>query len=132
MDYKTGLNITTFEAKVLIGRNVGYTSEKIDVSDFKNAIKKAVKRVDGYTFSGTITETTILASGVGKDYEEQGYELYTSIYPRFPIEVKEFKEKFTKFISELALILKQQRVCVRFSDETFMIETKYCENPDLK
>ncbi|MEK7168648.1 MAG: hypothetical protein AAB778_01420 [Patescibacteria group bacterium] len=132
MDYKTGLSIQTFEAKVIIGKNVGYTAEVLDYQTIKNAIKQASENVGNFVFSGTITPTEILVTGNNKNYEEQGFKIETSIYPRFPVEIKKFKDDFVKFVDNLLVLLKQERTGIRFSDESLMIETKYCKNPDLK
>jgi len=127
MDYKTGLNIKTFEAKALIGKNIGYSSEILGEKEIKKAIKQAAEKVEGYVFSGTITPTDILVRGSENEYEEPAYAIETSIYPRFPVEVEKFKEDFIKFIGSLLLILKQERTGITFSDESILIETKYCK-----
>ncbi|MEK7470652.1 MAG: hypothetical protein AAB622_01470 [Patescibacteria group bacterium] len=132
MDYKTGLNIKTFETKALIGRRVGYSSDILEEKDIKMAVIKAAEDVEGYVFSGTITPTDILVAGSGKEYQEPAYAIETSIYPKFPVEVKKFKEDFIKFIGNLLLILKQERTGIIFSDESLLIETKYCKNPSLE
>lgn len=132
MDYKTGLNIKTFEAKVLIGRQISNSSKVVSDGEIKKAAKQAAERVGEYTFSGTIRPVDILVAGNGKEYEEPGYSIETSIYPRFPVEIEKFKEDFIKFIGNLLVILKQERTGVRFSDESILIETKYCKNPSFE
>ena len=131
MDYKTGLNIVTFEARAILGLNIGYSDKRLSLDDLKTAIKKTVSKMNGYTFSGTLTPTEIVVSGE-TEYNEPAVLIETPIYPRFPEEKNRFKEKFIEFMGNLAVELRQERVAVRFTDESLMIETKYCQNPDIK
>jgi len=129
---RTGKNIPTFTASVLLGLKVGYTETLHTIDQVKEAIKTAVAKVEGYTFSGTLTPTSIYANGSWGVYEEPALIISASIYPRFPMEVEKFKTNFTAFIGHLATDLKQERVAVVFSDESFMLETEHCKEPDLK
>ena len=130
--YKTGLNIKTFEARVVLGLKVGYLSkETISLDDVKRAIEKSASKVDDFTFSGILTSSEIVVSGKS-EYKEPAILIETSIYPRFPEEKETFKKKFTEFIGKLAVELKQERVVIRFTDESLMVETEYCKNSDIK
>ncbi|AKM83023.1 hypothetical protein A2422_03545 [Candidatus Woesebacteria bacterium RIFOXYC1_FULL_31_51] len=131
MSYKTGLNIEFFEASALVGLKAGYQSENININTIEEAIKHVSERID-YIFSGTITPTKILVAGKDKNYEEDAVLIWTSIYPRFSVVENKFKESFIKFIGELAIELKQERTSINFSDESLMLETEFCKNPDLK
>jgi len=132
MEYKTGVNIKTFEAKCILGMKVGYSEELLTEKELRSAIKQSTSEVKDYVFSGTITKTHIIAYGKGKDYEEPAYLVESSVYPRYLVEVQVFKEKFIEFIGKVAVSLKQERIAVVFSDESLMIETKYCQKPDIK
>ncbi len=132
MDYKTGLNIKTFEARAIIGRRVGYSEILMTEGEIRDKLKEVSKKIENYVFSGNLTKTEIVVSRKDKDYQEPAYLIETSIYPRFPVEVKKFKEKFIELIGEIAVALKQERVAISFSDESLMLETKYCKNPDIK
>jgi len=129
--YKTGLNIKTFEARVILGLRVGYSDETVSLDEVKKAIRKSASKVDGFTFSGTLTPSEIFVSGKS-EYEEPTILIETSIYPRFPEERDVFKKKFTEFIGNLAVELKQERVAIRFTDESLMVETEYGKNHDIK
>jgi len=131
MLFKTGCNINFFEGSVLVGLNVGDTGETLDIKDVESAIKKISEEIN-YVFSGTITSTKILVAGKNKNYEENAILVWTSIYPRFPVEKDNFKSEFIKFVGELATELKQERTSINFTDESLMLETEYCKNPDLK
>jgi len=131
MTYKTGLNIPAFQVSVILGSRIGYTKNHLTLDEIKIAIAESSKKVKGFTFSGILTATTVLVEGEGKKYEEKAYLIQSSIYPRYPVGKKKFKKDFSKFIGELATILRQERIIVNFSDESFIIETKYCKNPDL-
>jgi len=129
---RTGENIPTFMASVLLGLKVGYTETLHTINEVKAAINSARDKVSGYTFSGSLTTSGIYASGSWGTYEEPSILISTSIYPRFPMEVKKFKTDFICFIGYLATELGQERVAVQFSDESFMLETEHCKEPDLK
>jgi len=43
-----------------------------------------------------------------------------------------FKTNFIQFIGRLTTTLKQERVTIRFTNESLMLETEYCTKPDLK
>jgi hypothetical protein len=131
MDYKTGLAIETYEVSALIGRNVGYTDKLLSLDEIEKALKKATLEISNFIFSGTVTPTTIMAYGNGVNYKEQAVEISSSIYPRFPQEKDQFKKSFIDFIGRVAVLLKQERVAIRFTDESLMLETKYCKSPDL-
>ena len=131
MSYKTGLNTDFFEASVLVGLNLGNTSETLSIADVESAIKKVSEEIN-YVFSGTITLTKILVTGKNKNYEEDAVLVWTSIYPRFPIEKESFKNDFVKFVGFLLVELEQDRTAINFTDESMMIETENCKNPDLK
>ena len=73
-----------------------------------------------------------MVTGKGGEYEEPAVSINTSIYPRFPEEIARFKNNFIQFIGHLATALKQERVAIRFSDESLMLETEYCTKPDLQ
>lgn len=132
MDYKIGLDTETFEARAIIGMRVRYSNALITKNEVKIALKEASRKIEDYTFSGNLVETEIVVSGKDKDYEEQAYLVETSVYPRFPVEVQKFKEKFIELIGNLAVSLKQERVAIRFSDQSLILETKYCKNPDIE
>ncbi len=129
--YKNGLNIETFEVKVILGLKVGYTNKMVSLEEIKEAIKTVAPKVKDFTFSGTLTPSEILVSGKS-EYNEPAILIESSIYPRFPESKEMFKKKFTEFIGNLAVELKQERVAIMFTDESLMIETKYCKNPDIK
>ncbi len=131
MSYKTGLNTDFFEASVLVGLNLGNTGETLSIGDVESAIKKVSEEIN-YVFSGTITLTKILVAGKNKNYEEDAVLVWTSIYPRFPIEKENFKNGFVKFVGFLLVELEQDRTAINFTDESVMIETENCKNPDLK
>ncbi|MDP3917591.1 MAG: hypothetical protein Q8Q30_00230 [Candidatus Woesebacteria bacterium] len=131
MPYKTGLNINFFEASAIIGLNIGNTGKSLGVVDVEFAIKKVSEAID-YVFSGTITPAKILVAGKNKNYEENAVLVWTSVYPRFPVEKEKFKSDFTNFIGELLSALRQDRTSINFTDECMMIETEHCKNPDLK
>lgn len=131
MSYKTGLNTDFFEASVLVGLNLGNTSETLSIADVESAIKKVSEEIN-YVFSGTITLTKILVTGKNKNYEEDAVLVWTSIYPRFSIEKESFKNDFVKFVGFLLVELEQDRTAINFTDESMMIETENCKNPDLK
>ncbi|OGX06998.1 MAG: hypothetical protein A2Z88_00670 [Omnitrophica WOR_2 bacterium GWA2_47_8] len=130
--YKTGKNISTFTASVILGLKVGYSETLLTLQQVKEETKKAASAVEGFTFSGTINSAEIFAAGPWGQYEEPAVIISTGIYPRFPMEVENFKNQFTAFIGELATNLQQERVAVQFSDESFMLETEYCTEPDIK
>lgn len=77
-----------------------------------------------------MTPSEIVVSGMS-EYNEQAVLIESSIYPRFPEQIVVFKKKITEFVGSLAVELKQERISVRFTDESFIIETKYCKNPDI-
>lgn len=129
--FKIGMNIKTFEAKATLGLKVGYSEELISLNQVKETIKKVASSLDGYTFSGTLTPSEIIVAGK-KEYKESCVLIETSIYPRFPQEKDDFKKEFIKFIGKLAEELKQERVSIIFTDESLMIETKYCKTLDIK
>lgn len=131
MSYKTGLNMDFFEGSALIGLSIGNTGEILSIGDVESAIKKISEEIN-YVFSGTITPTKILVVGKNKDYEEDAVLIWTSIYPRFPVEKEIFKSEFVKFVGSLLSELKQDRTAINFTDESMMIETENCKNPDLK
>ncbi|MEX1061657.1 MAG: hypothetical protein WEC39_00905 [Patescibacteria group bacterium] len=128
--YKAGLNIKTFEAKIILGAKVGYSKEDISPSQVRNAIKMAARKVKDFTFSGTLTFAEIIVSGQ-KEYGEPAFLLESSIYPRYPQEKETFKKKIIEFTGNLLMLLKQERGGVRFTDETILIETEYCKNPSI-
>ena len=130
--FKTGLQIPTFCASVVLGRKVGYTEELLSFIEVKQAIVAAAASVEGFTFSGTLTETVIYAVGPWGTYQEPAILIQSSIYPRFPVERDKFKEGFTSFVVHLATDLHQERAAVQFSDESFMLETEHCKEPDLQ
>ncbi len=132
MPFKTGLNIKTFQASAILGLRVGYSNVLITLDEVKNAIKESANKIENYTFSGTLTPTNIFVAKKDGVYEEPAISVDTSIYPRFPEEQKKFKNNFTQFIGNLASALKQERIAIRFSDESLMLETEYCTKPDLK
>lgn len=132
MPFKTGLNIKTFEASVILGLTIGYSGKQIATEQLRQAVKDSASKVENYTFSGTFTQTHIMVIGKGGEYEEPAVSIDTSIYPRFPEEKESFKNNFIQFIGYLATALKQERVAIRFSDESLMLETKFCTKPDLK
>jgi len=129
--YKTGLNIETFEARVILGLKVGYSNKTFSLDEVKKAIKTSASKVNSFTFSGTLTSSEIVVSGKN-EYNEPAILIESSIYPRFPEEKDRFKERFTEFVGNLAIELRQERIAVRFTDESLMIETKYCKNPDIR
>ena len=129
--YKTGLNIDTFEASALLGLRIKYSEKAFDTPTVKKAIKKVCAKLD-YAFSGTLTPTKIAVFSKNRSYEENGLLIWSSIYARFPVEKDIFKKNFIQFIGELATELKQERISVNFTDESLMVETKYCEKPDLQ
>ena len=129
--YKTGLNIKTFEVRVILGLKVGYTNKIISFDEVSNAIKTSALKVNNFTFSGTLTPSEIIVSGE-REYQEPAILIESSIYPRYPEEQGIFKRKFIQFVGHLAVELHQERVSLRFTDESLMIETKYCKNPDIK
>ncbi len=131
MSFKTGLNTEFFEASVLVGLSIRNTRETLEIKDVESAIKKVTEEIN-YVFSGTITPTKILVAGKNKDYEENAALIWTSIYPRFPIEKENFKNEFVKFVGSLLIELRQDRTAINFTDESMMIETEYCKNSDLK
>ncbi len=131
MSFKTGLNTEFFEGSALVGLNIANTGEVLDVKDVESAIKKVSEGIN-YVFSGTITPTKILVAGKNKNYEENAALVWTSIYPRFPLEKETFKKDFLNFIGELLTELKQDRTAINFTDESLMIETEHCKNPDLR
>lgn len=131
MSHKTGLNTDFFEASVLVGLNIRNNGEILEIKGVESAIKKVSEKID-YIFSGTITPTKILVVGKNKNYEEIAVLIWTSIYPRFPLERESFKNGFIKFVGELLTELKQDRTAINFTDESIMIETEHCKNPDLK
>lgn len=128
---KTGININTFEAKVILGLKVGYSEELISLNQVKEAIRKVASSLDSFTFSGTLTPSEIIVAGKNK-YQEPCILIATSIYPRFPQEKTKFKKEFIEFIGKLAEELKQERIGIVFTDESLIIETKYCQHPDIK
>ena len=130
MSFKTGLNIKTFEASATLGLRAGYTDKQISTEALRQAVKSAAAKVENYTFSGTFTPTHILVTGKS-EYEEPAIAIETSIYPRFPEEVAAFKTNFVQFVGHLATDLKQERVAVRFTDESLMLETEYATKPDI-
>src|SRR3989339_910914 len=129
--FKTGLKVSTFEARVILGLKIGYSDRTFTIDDVKIAIKISALKVADFTFSGTLTPSEIVVAGV-KEYNEPAILIESSIYPRFPQDARLFKEKFTESIGNLAVELKQERVAVRFTDESLMIETEFCKNPDIK
>jgi len=129
--YKTGLNIKTFEGRVILGLRVGYSNEAISLVEVKKAIKTSASKVNDFTFSGTLTHSELVVTGKS-EYIEPVILIESSIYPRFPEEKNKFKEKFVEFIGNLAVELRQERVAIRFTDESLMIETEYCKNPDIE
>ena len=131
MSYKTGLNTDFFFFFFLVGLNLGNTGETWSIGDVESAIKKVSEEIN-YVFSGTITLTKILVAGKNKNYEEDAVLVWTSIYPRFPIEKESFKNDFIKFVGFLLIELEQDRTAINFTDESIMIETEHCKNPDLK
>ncbi len=130
--FKTGLNIKTFQASAIIGLRVGYSNIQITLDEVKRAIKESASKIENYTFSGTFTPTNIYVAKKNGIYEEPAISVDSSIYPRFPEEQQTFKTNFIQFIGHLATALKQERVAIRFSDESLMLETEYCTKPDLK
>jgi len=130
---KTGKNISTFMVQVIFGLKIGYSENLLSIEQMKEEIEKAVEKVKEFTFSGTLTQTTIFAVGSRKTfcYEEPAVIISSGIYPRYPVEISVFKKQFTEFIGELATLLKQERVAIQFSDESFMLETDHCTKPDL-
>jgi len=126
-----GMNINTFEAKVILGLKVGYSEELITLNQVKSAIREIAPTIEGYTFSGTLTPGEIIVAGKN-EYQEPCILITTSIYPRFPQEKTKFKKEFIEFIGKLAEELKQERIGITFTDESLMIETKYCKHPDIK
>lgn len=132
MDDQTGLNIPTFEGSFILGLRQGYGGKTISLEEVKAAIKKVASEISDFVFSGTLITTTIIAQGKGVDYEEPGVLISSSIYPRFPQSRNEFKQKFTEFAGKLAVELKQERTGLKFTDESFLLETKYCKKSDIK
>lgn len=132
MDFKTGLNIKTFEASAILGLRVGYSNTQVSLDEVKKAIDESASKVGNYTFSGILTPTNIYVTKKDGAYEEPAVSINSSIYPRFPENQETFKKNFIQFIGHLATILKQERVAIRFSDESLMLETGYCSRPDLK
>lgn len=126
-----GMNIKTFEAKAILGLKVGYSEELISLNQVRETIKKVAASLEGYTFSGTLTPSEIIVAGE-KEYKESCVLIETSIYPRFPQDEDKFKKEFIEFIGKLAEDLEQERVAVIFTDESLILETKYCKNPDIK
>lgn len=132
MPFKTGLHIKTFEVTATLGLNIGYSKNQISIDEAIQAIGKAACTIDGFTFSGTVTLSQIIIASKSKVSSEPALIVQSSIYPRFPENTVIFKQNFTQFIGNLATLLKQERVALRFSDESFMLETEHCTKPDLK
>lgn len=130
MEYKVGKPIKTFEARAIIGLKVGYSEKLLSQSQVIDAVKKIAKNTD-YAFSGTLTETKIIVCVTGNNYYESAVEIFTSIYPRFVMQESRFKKDFQDFIGKVAVELKQERVNIRFTDESILLETKHCKNPVL-
>lgn len=128
MDYKIGLNTDFYEGFAIIGLSSKET--KYTFEDLQDIVDKVAIKV-GYVFSGTLTPTKIQVAGVNKGYKEDAVLIWTSIYPRFKVEKAKFRNDFIQFIGEILLEMHQERTAINFSDESLMIETKYCLKPDL-
>lgn len=108
-------SVPTFTAQIYVGLQEGYEGKTHNQCRVECICQEFVDEV-GWCVS--ITRTRF----VYKDGKESGVIVGIINYPRFPMEIKELKDRTLKLANILMTELNQNRISVVFPDETIMLE----------
>lgn len=112
--------VNTLEAKITIGKNIGYSQKQHStlyvIETLQKRQNKLIKK--GLYLSASVKECLIVCGG----QVEPHVELSVINYPKFPLSPKKFKQQIIRLTKKLMRDLSQNRVVVVFTDKTVMIE----------
>lgn len=122
--------IKTFTAVITLGLEIGYSEEHYSKDYLIQTLQEYQRqRIDETSIylSASISECDIVLGG----QDEKHLKLEFINYPKFPLEIKVFKEEIIKLGSHLLNKMQQNRTVIVFPDETIMLEINEAIDPRI-
>lgn len=112
----------TYQAHIFIGAAIGYSANKYLYKDLRAAVQEF--QIAQKDFCGvTITDVEFVVG----EYVEEGYQISTINYPRFPKDPGFIRTFMISLGNHLLRKMEQNRLSVVFPDYTYMLESPDAE-----